>query len=236
MKKLIPILIALWCSFPAFSQTENTTPLIPLITTTGEAIVYAAPDEILMDLSITTYDEQIAEARKKNRDISQPVIKYLREAGIEPQHIQTQYMSVTPVKQNYKSDKILHYQAIQTIAICITDLSQYEDIVDQLLELKVTSIGSPRFRTTDHRKLKDEARQKAILAAREKAELLAKTLGQKIGKAYSINEIGNQWNATGQNAYANSFGQDAPEADGGQAFAPGQLEIRATVEVSFYLK
>lgn len=225
------LVASLLVSTPLFSQT---TP--PLITTSGEAVVYAEPDEILLSFTITTNDEKIAEARKKNREKAQAAIDYLKnEAGISTPHIQTEYMSLRP-KDQYKTNKIPYYIASQTISICITDLTKFETIVDNLLERGITGINSPTFRTTEVRKYKDEARQKAILAAREKAELLAGALGQTIGKAHTINETGYAWNAGNQSAYANSFGNNTSGAsDAGQAFAPGQLEIRATVEVAFKL-
>ena len=233
MKNSILLVAGLLLSLSIFAQNNPAT---SLITTSGEAIVYAVPDEILLSFTITTTDDNIKGARKQNRAIAEPVIQYLKAAGIEPQHIQTQYMSMEPVKENYKTNKVLYYRASQTIAICITELGKYEEIVDQLLEREVTSIGSPRFRTTELRKKKDEARQKAIVAAKEKAELLAAALGQKIGKAHTINESAQNWASVGQGAYANVIGQDAAVSSGdGDGFALGQLEIKATVEVAFYL-
>ena len=117
MKKSILLAIGLFFSIVLFSQNSPA-----LITTSGEAIMYAAPNEILMNLNITTTDEEIAKARKKNREIASPVIDYLKKVGIKPQHIQTQFMRVEPVKENYKSNKVMYYRASQTIAICITDL------------------------------------------------------------------------------------------------------------------
>lgn len=207
-----------------------------LITTSGEAVVYAVPDEILLSFTITTNDEEIKKAREKNRKKAQSAIEYLKnEAGISAPHIQTQYMSLRP-KDQFKSQKIPYYIASQTISICITDLSKFENIIDNLLEKGITSINAPIFRTTESRKYKDEARIKAIIAAKEKAELLAGTLGQKLGQAHSINEIGNNWNASRANAYANSFDGVGTSQSTGEGFAPGQLEIRATVEVAFLLQ
>ncbi len=97
-------------------------------------------------------------------------------------------------------------------------------------------MNGPTFRTTELRKHKDAARKKAVVAAREKAELLAQELGQSIGKAIIIEEVSaNRWGGN-QNAYANT---SMDQTSGGESeevgFAPGQLEIKATVQVSFVL-
>ncbi len=230
MKYLFSLFI-LACSTNMLAQ--NT---LSLVTTTGEAIVYAAPDEILLSFSITNEAPALKEAKTKNNEFAKKIIAYLKSAGIAPQHIQTQYMSVSPYRDYKNKNQILYYTASQSIDICIKDLTKYEQISDKLLELEVTSIGSPVFRNTEMRKYKDDARKKAIIAAREKAQLLAKELGQDIGKAHTIREVSGGYFGRGQSGYANMIGNDAPSAGGeGQSFAPGQLEVKAIIEVSFLL-
>ena len=131
--------------------------------------------------------------------------------------------------------QIHKFSANQTIYICIKDLSKYTSIVDGLLELGVTSISSPQFRNTNIRKYKDEARVKAIKAAKEKAMLLSEALGQGVGRAYQINETNVGWNRNNQGAYATGGNNGVVEPEGELSFAPGQLEVQARVEVSFIL-
>ncbi len=233
MKSLPVLSLFLLCSLLcSVNLCAQDTPA--LITTTGEAIVYAAPDEILLDISITKEAADIVTAKRENNALSASTISYLKNQGIADQHIQTQYLSVRPVK-SHRSKVVDYYTASQTIAVCIKDLSKYERIVDDLLMMGVTSIGSPRFRNTEMRTHKDKARVKAIKAAKEKAILLAESLGQSIQKAHKITEI--KTNRYAQpSAYSNSTGSDASASGSdGASFAPGQIEVRATIEVSFLL-
>ncbi len=233
-KSLLLTTFIFTCAF-AFSQTLAGTSDKSLVTTTGEATVYAAPDEIQLSLTILESGQTVQEARAKNKQVSARAIAFLRKSGIAEPHIQTQYQYINPVKERHPSNTVIRYDASQSIEICIKDLSKYEAIVDGLLDLGVSRIGSPIFRTTESRKHKDEARKQAIRAAKEKAEMLAKELGQSIGKAHVITEVTYSYFDRG-NAYSNFIGGDSGgSGSSGASFAPGQLEIKATISVSFLL-
>ena len=228
---LIATFIFLSCS-SFFAQTNQQ---LPKVTTIGEATVYAAPDEILLSFTVTTADLEIEKAKQKNTDISMAAIQFLKEQGIPNRHIQTQHRSVYP-KINRRSDldhRISHFNVSQTIQICIKKIATYENIVDGLIARGVWTIGSPIFRNTELEKYKNQARQKAVLAAKEKAVLLAGTLGQSVGAAYFINESfsapQNFQQAYGSSTVSNNSGADS-------AFELGQMEINARVEISFLLK
>ncbi len=230
MKRLF-ILLAFISIFSRLNAQE-----IPTITTSGEAVVFAAPNEVLMNITLTTEGATIIEAKDKNRKLSKSIINYLKGEKILPQHIQTQYISMSPMRRNHRAIEVDYYRASQSIALCIVDLTKYEAIVDNLLQLGATRLGSPKFKNTEIQKFKAEARNKAILAAKSKAAALAQALGQKIGKAHKINEINKKYYGNTGGDYANNVSDDAANELGeNSSFAPGQIAVRATVEVSFVL-
>jgi uncharacterized protein YggE len=225
--KLMILFLALTTSLAAQQQP------LPLITTTGTAIVYVEPDEVLLDITILIKDKEIEPAREKNKQLAKQVIKYLSSQGIAREHIQTQYANFGPVYRDFKSTEVLYYEATQTIHVCIKNLDQLDQIVDDLLKMEVHRISRPQFRTTKLADFRNEARLKAVMLAKEKAQAMAGVLDQKIGKAYQIME--EQFASPMANlAYAEAA--PVPNADGtSNSFAPGQLEVKATVKVSFYL-
>ena len=116
---------------------------LPLITTQGEATIYAVPDEILLNFTITSQDGNIEGAKSKNRSVSSRAITFLRdESGIEEKHIQTRYMNIRPVKKNYNSPVVDFYTAQQSFNVCIKDLDKFEPIIDGLLNIGITEIGN----------------------------------------------------------------------------------------------
>lgn len=229
------IVIALLLSI-AFQAQNNSD--LSLITTRGTATVYVEPDEALLNFSIITEGEDLADARKRNSEISSNTIKYLKSAGVDAKHIQTQYLNVGVRYKNYRNKEGRYFEASQNFKICITDLDRYEEIIIGLLGEEIHNLSSPTFRSTKLRATKDEARRKAIIAAREKAEMLALELGQDIGAAHSISEVvsENNWWAANQNAYTNTVTEtNAAGASPESGFALGQLEIKASIDVSFQL-
>ena len=211
---------------------------LSLITTRGSATVYVEPDEALLNFTILTDGEDLTDARKQNSAISSKTISYLKSAGIDAKHIQTQYLSVGVRYKDYRNKTGRYFEASQQFNICITNLDSYEDVIIGLLEQGIHNLSSPTFRTTKLREKKDEARRKAIIAAREKAEMLALELGQDIGIAHSITEVvaQNNWGFQNQNAYSNSVTETSADGAGPDSgFALGQLEVKASIDVSFQL-
>lgn len=207
----------------------------PLINTRGSATVYAIPNEALISFSVITFSNEISDAKNKNGKISIETINYLKRRGVQEKHIQTQYLTVG---KNYRHDRDpgreLKFQATQSISVCIEDLKKLEGIMSDLLTKEITNLGTPVFRTTELDKYKSEARAKAILNAKAKAEMLAGELEQTIGKAHRISEV--NFEHGGRVAYANfaeDSGRSAPAPQ--DSFAIGQLEIKADIDVSFNL-
>ena len=207
---------------------------LALITVTGEYSEKVIPDEILLSFTVQTQHDAITQAKEENRSISAKAIVYLKNNGIDERHIQTRYMNIRPIKRNHNSPVVDHYAASQTIAICIKDLTQYEPIIDALLEIGITQIGTPVFRSTKMKDLAESGRIHALKNAKKKAEAMAAALDQSIGRAHLINEHMNQGPSAPRGAYMESSARMMN--DQGPGFAAGELEIRSQVQVSFELR
>jgi len=116
-----------------------------------------------------------------------------------------------------------------------SSISTYEEIVDGLLERGIENLNGPIFRNTDIKKYKDQARRKAIKNAKEKAVLLAEGLNQQVGKAYEIKEQTTSSRGS-QGGYGTSEVELDANLDDNTSFPPGQMKVRARVEVRFYLR
>ena len=208
----------------------------PSITTIGTAHVYVEPDEVLVDVYLENEDNDLEVASEKTDKQAIAVLKVCREFKIAPEHAQS-------TRRNYGrnwryKDGRPKYKASQTISICLKDLDNYDEFIGAIIKLDVANVGGAQFRTTKHREMMDKARVKAMLAAKEKAVLLASQYQQEVGRALDIKEgsMGSMFRG-GQMAYANTaFESGASEsAVDGSAFSPGQLKIEAQVTVTFAL-
>ena len=91
--------------------------------------------------------------------------------------------------------------------------------------------------TSKFSEIRKETRIKALLIAREKAENMSKTLEAQLGTVLLIEEnVDNPYSRRQLNAgYMDSSIYEVGDSSSG-VFAPGTIEVRASVDVIFELK
>lgn len=237
---------------PVRAQSGGSFDSRPKITVTGEAVVNVKPDKVVISLGIETSDADISTAKLKNNEIMQKSVLVMKELGIPEKDVQTDYLSVQPRwKTESVRDTFLGYFVRNTLVVTIGDVAKLEDLVTQVLQSGVNYIHGIDFQTTELKKYREQARELALLAAREKAEKMAAVLGQSIVAPIQINEnnVGSSssyissWNSWG---YGRSLSlgvsntqvsvEPANAGDITSTIALGKLAIRANVSVIFELK
>jgi hypothetical protein len=144
------------------------------------------------------------------------------------------------------------YIVRKSIEIRVTAITNFEGIVTGLLANGVNYVHGIDFRTSQLRQYRDQARELAIKAAKEKADAMASALGVKRGKVYNINVndwsggwggYGGRWGAqwggfNGQNNIQNLGAlSDVAGADtAAETFSVGEISVSATVNVSFLIE
>jgi uncharacterized protein YggE len=222
---------------PLFGQDTCSHPRI--ISVTGNAEIKVAPDEVALTLGVDSHDKDLAVAKVDNDKRIKKLLNLAHAAGVESKNIQTSALTMGPEYSDEKIPKLLGYQVSQTVAVTLTDLSKYEDLMTNALKVGVNRVDGINFFVADPKKYREDARLKAVQAAREKAVAMASQLGQTIGKPWEVTE-GTDFDA---NDYATpnflnsrgNFGKLAlqlPEA----TVAGGEVIIRAFVRVSFQLE
>ena len=117
------------------------------------------------------------------------------------------------------------------------DLPRLDSLLESLIKAGGNRIDSIRYETSDLRRYRDQARDLAMKAAHEKADALAKALGQQIGKARMIDEVPEYSDVPRGGAFlANEVGWGAEKRRAEESStAAGQQSISASVVVSFEL-
>ena len=224
---------------------------VPKITVNGEAVVKVQPDKIIITFGIETWDKDIILAKQENNDIMKKAIVVIKEAGIREKDIQTDYLSIEPrYGDNYEKRNFIGYFVRNTLVITTAEPDKVENLVTGVLQSGVNYIHSINFQTTEFKKYREQARELALNAAKEKAEKMAGTLGQIIGDPIQINEGygGNNWwyysswNGWGYGSRSNYMSQNVMQnIDSGsneisETIALGKISIKANVNVTFELK
>lgn len=224
----------------AYAQTSR-----PSIDVSGSADVKVVPDEVFIVLGVETSDVSLNVAKSQNDERVKKLLVVTKDFQIDPKNVQTDFITIEPWRHDIPNgDDRDEFRVRKNIAITLKNITRFEELLSRAVELGITNIHGVQFRTTELRKHRDHAREMAIQAAREKAELLAAQLGRKVGPAIRISEYGGGWYSpynwwgqiygSGGMSQVSSQSGDAGVSTGTIAF--GQITVTATVSVSFGLE
>ncbi len=226
MKKLL-LLTAILLSVGAMAQEDKMNHGIFV---SGEGIVKVVPDQVIIKSQIEHEGVNASTVKKENDQTADAILRYLKGQDIPEKNIQTDYVNLNK-RYNY-NDKSYTYVARQAITITLEDLDKYEEIISGLLENGLNGINGIQFKSSEVEKHKTEARKRAVLAAKKKAEEFAGPLNQEVGKAITISESsGNNF----QPVYRMADMKMSEESGSQETLSPGEMEISVTVNVGFQL-
>ncbi len=240
--------VASVCTIAGVASGQTSYDPRSKISVTGEAVVKVKPDRIVLSFGVETWDkESISAAREKNVEISKRAITSLRQYAVQEKDIQTDSISIEPRYTNeYERRSFIGYFVRNSFTVTLTDASKVELVVTKVLEQGVTHIHSIDFQTTEFKKYREQARELALKAAREKAEKMAAVFGQKVGAPVQINEDRSwsgywsgwsRWGPRRDMGMAQNVIQEISSdgGDGVESIPFGMVAIRANVSVTFEL-
>ena len=217
----------------------DTTPRT--VQTNGTAQISVIPDRAELSFGVETRDEDLEVARKANDERVTKLLAAIRKLGVPSKRVKTGYLSITP---QYKSAskfsrgvQLDSFRMYKEVLVTLDDPELANELLARGIEAGATHVNNLTFRSSEDRKHRDHARAMALQAAREKAEMMAKELGQSIGRPIQIVE---SYAGFGGSSQANVMNtqqvqmQSVPEVLG--TIAPGALAIQAQVTVIFELK
>jgi len=231
------LLFILLIAAAAFAEDK---PEPRLVTVAGEAEINVAPDEVVFDVTVSTFNRELRLAKSQTDERLKNLIALAKRYGVADADLQTDYIKLDP---RYRGDNdartLLGYSVRKDLVFTMRDVTRAEGLLSELLDSGVTRINTVSFRSSQMRKYRDQARDMAMRAAREKAMALANSVGQKIGKAYSIEEEMPSRSYASQNVMSNNVGfaadSDSSSASEG-TLALGLIKISARVTVKFELE
>lgn len=240
--KLTSLLLAIVLTAPTLFA-QQAIPQPPLVTTSGTALVRVVPDLADLSFEVEVRNIDLAVARKQQAERATKLLAALRAAGIAENELQSSQVQLTAdyTDRRQETEKIRFYRVSQTISCTLHEVAKVPDVTAAAVAAGATGVGYATLRTSQLRKYRDEARSKAIKAAREKAVAFATELGVKAGKPYSITEDGSTGFRAGNfNTMSNNIqviAEAAPAEDGTTpAFAPGTISVTASVTVAFLIE
>jgi uncharacterized protein YggE len=235
MKKIFLIFITMLAM--AIPSQADERPL-PQVTVFGTAVTEVIPDQMVWHLQVRNTAKLIENAADDHAQIVQKVIAFLKGVKIKEDLIQTSDMQFGE-NWEYKSGSRVRegYFAATDITFKLNDFTKYRKLWSGLSKIPSISVQTVVYDHSKRIEYQNETRQKAALAARDKAMTLAKTLGAEVGEPLLIEEdlsmspYGNMVQVYNRNDTAT----DGLRPDEVAGLSPGRIPIKMRVKISFHL-
>jgi uncharacterized protein YggE len=223
------------------------------ISVVGTGEVSAKPDIATFSFTVQSKEADANTAQAKAAETVTKILAFLKEKGVDDKDVKTQYFDLSPwyeqqeyapctqwgcPPQPYREPKIAGYQVNETVVVKVRKTEDAGTLIGAVGEFGAQNISGLTFTIDDEKKLKVDAREKAIEDAKVQAEKLAKQLGVRIvrmsgywedeGYGYPIEGYGGMGFAS-KDAMN---GESAPVAEVPQ----GEHTITARVNISYEIK
>ena len=215
----------------------------------GSALINVTPDRALIQLGVQSNGLTPDSVQAANSAAIQKVIKALMAQGVEAKDIATDFYVIEPVYESYDSLYIKGYRVNNIVAVTLRDVKNASAILAAALKAGANEVINVEFYTSELRKYRDQARELAMKAAKEKAQALANAAGAETDCVLNISENswsyynGWWWYGRGnQNAWTQNTVQNAAPSGGAggsagdEPISLGQISVKAEVSATFGLK
>jgi hypothetical protein len=234
---LMVVFLALSATFSVSAQAE-----VPeTISVAGVGSATAAPDLATVEIGVENVEADVQTAFAQTNDTLQAVIDQIVAAGVAQEDVRTVGLSIY-TREDFGPTMMLESQApggdtparrysvSNRVRVVVRDLSVLEDVIGAAIDAGANNIFGPEFGFADRGELERQARENAMVIARERAGQLAEMAGVELGDILMIEES------------AGGFGpfdvQNLAMADMGVGSAaaviePGQLSVTVQLQVTF---
>lgn len=221
--KYLVLFVLLLCSVSVNAQENNR-----YINVNGTSELILPADQINFGVQIRTVAESLDMSKSTNDKYLGELKAILKETGINQDDIE---ISPVTLGKNYEYDAQVgrRQKGFYTecrVTFILKDFSKYYELTDKLSASSHFEVVSSGYSLSDYEQHNKKAYEKALLAAKDKAEYMAKTLGVKLGEVLEIDE-NNFWqnNAVPFNTVAKVSTQDENVS--------GKVTISKSVRVKF---
>lgn len=164
-----------------------------ILTVVAEEEIVVKPDIARVSFAVVKRATAATAAQQQNSEALNRVVAFLKKAGVEEKDVKTQNYNISPL-YDYIRDQgqvFKGYEVRQELRITIRNLDKAGEILTGAAENGANEIIGFGLAVDEEEKIRDLARTRAIAKARTKAEILAKSLGVRLGQLVNFSENGN---------------------------------------------
>ncbi|MBN2186632.1 MAG: SIMPL domain-containing protein [Dehalococcoidia bacterium] len=202
---------------------------------TGQGEVMAIPDIATLSLGIEAQKDTVAEAQAQANEAMNDVMETLKDNGIDEKDIQTQRFSIYPITrwlERENKEEIIGYRVTNMVTAKIRKVDEAGVVIDAVARaggdyIRIQNIS---FAVDDTEPYYEEAREKAMEDAKNKAEQLADLAGVRLGKPTYVSEGAVYLPPITRDFYEGGMAVPAaPET----SISPGELKLTLNVQVTY---
>jgi uncharacterized protein YggE len=204
-----------------------------LVRVSGEGRVAVAPDVAYVVAGVETTGKALAPAVADAAARTRRVLDAVAKAGVAERDVQTTRHDVQAERPwvNGRQGDVTGYTVADEVRIKVRDLSKLGVILDRVVAVGSNTVRGLTFERDDPTPARADALARAVVAARVKAEAMAKAAGVTLGEPIALEEAGE--------ARPIPVMQREGVAAARAAAAPvatGTLDVTAEVTVTFALR
>ncbi len=148
------------------------------------------PDEAFLELAVETAAPTAKEAAQQNARRMEAVVDALVKAGVPRQAIETRTYNLypeyaheppRPMATGPQRPRITGYRATNSVQLRTRELAQLGAYIDRALAAGANRVDSVRFALSNPQEAQGRALTQAVQRARQAAEVVAASLGVKLG-------------------------------------------------------
>lgn len=216
----------------------------PHIYVEGSAEIEVAPDQMTITVGLSHTDPDIALAKKEVDARSTILIDACKDMGIDLKDIATTALHVSPAYEYRSGERVpVGTRVYRQVDITLRNLEKYPALMAALIDADISNTVSTRLEVSNEKALSDRALVAAIDDARQRAEGMAKSLGKKLGDAFSVSEFDIRREERNQLFTVRGIQGQASKPElafarsdtGSEPFVPGLIVARAQVYVVFLI-
>ena len=183
---LLPLMLSFGQQAPGAVPVSNEG---PVIITTGEGVVKAAPDRVWITIAAESRAKGPKEAQRANADAMKAVLDKLKGLGLAGDAIRTSGYDLQPQFDYVGGRQTLRdYVARNSVEVRVDDVARAGDVLDAAVGSGATSVSGVRFDLKDRSVVERDALRKAVTDARARADAAASGAGMKVDRVVRIEE------------------------------------------------
>lgn len=237
---MLPVVAALAfvAAQPTFAQMAQQ-PNYRHVSVTGEGTVHVVPDMAVVRFGIVTQDPDPEAARARNAAASREAMNVVRQLGVPERKLRLEELRLQPAREYNRETQRweeIGFEVSRMLVVELEELDRLPELIARVVQGGANRLNQVSYDLQDRDTARRDALREALLNARSKAELMAETLDAGLGKVMQINEQGVVIPVPmpiQMESDVRMMQKADPEPE---AYAAGELDIRATIQVVFMLE